>query len=294
MKVNNKFHLLPANLEYFNMKNLKEELDNYKYLNWYNSKNNGNRIHIYELGDIVYIYYKNLTDGSNRILFRGEVINADCTIKCNGVENRCIQIGNLKAISLKNKTIFNYQNIHTIYGIEIYRTPEALCTFNEYDDQNIKNEDLENHGKVLLVRKLEEIYKNNNDSINETFKYFNENKLCDCCRALNIKNWKSRTFIKDNGFSYYEIHHLLMQNLLRNQEKNNLNWFKPSIIDSEFNKINLCPTCHREIHYGQNRKIMIDKLIEIKEVKHNLEKELSISKEKVEEIIKFIYSQYGI
>ena len=72
-----KYHLLPANLEYFNMNNLRDELQKNKYLKWFNSKSSGCKIHSYEKGDIVYIYYKNLTDGSNRILFRGEVLDPD-------------------------------------------------------------------------------------------------------------------------------------------------------------------------------------------------------------------------
>lgn len=232
-----KYHLLPANLEYFNMNNLRDELQKNKYLKWFNSKSSGCKIHSYEKGDIVYIYYKNLTDGSNRILFRGEVLDPDFIVDNNtGIKEHWIKIEKMKAISLKDKRKFDYNVIVNKYNMKIYRTPEVICSFFDNDLTNTR---------VLMVNDLENEFLNNSSTILETFNYFNESKLCECCNNLDIKNWKSRTFIKENGFIYYEVHHLLMQNMIRNKSNLFLDWFDDYLIDLDFNKINLCPVCHR-------------------------------------------------
>ena len=63
-----------------------------------------------------------------------------------------------------------------------------------------------------------------------------------------------KTFNKENDKQYIEVHHLIPM-----KEQNRM-ITKP--LDREENIVCLCPNCHREIHYGKNRNIIIKALYE--------------------------------
>jgi len=61
----------------------------------------------------------------------------------------------------------------------------------------------------------------------------NANGICECCKQPS-------PFVKENNIPFLEVHHL--QRLADNGS------------DTTTNAIALCPNCHRELHYGQNKK----------------------------------------
>ena len=52
------------------------------------------------------------------------------------------------------------------------------------------------------------------------------------------------SFMKLNGFLYFETHHVIQQ---KTSQKCQLN---KKIIEDPRNKVYLCPTCHRKIHFS--------------------------------------------
>ncbi len=58
-----------------------------------------------------------------------------------------------------------------------------------------------------------------------------------------------QSFIKPNGFSYFETHHVIQQNMIKN------NQIPQEVIEDSGNKVYLCPTCHRRIHYGKKEDV---------------------------------------
>ena len=81
--------------------------------------------------------------------------------------------------------------------------------------------------------------KRNNDLKKIAFE--RENYTCELCGTKN-------TFESKNGKEYFEGHHLIMYNI------SSQNKYKYSLDISE-NIICLCPTCHRKIHYADERTI---------------------------------------
>ena len=135
-----------------------------------------------------------------------------------------------------------------------------------------------------MVASIEKDY-SQNGNIEDVVKHFNKEAYCECCEILerSTPEKEKRTFIKKNGIIYREIHHLLMQNVTRKSDewftendfldKNVSNW-----IDEDFNRIRLCPVCHREFHYGdfesksKNKKQIIEEIMEKNHYEKNLKK----------------------
>jgi len=64
----------------------------------------------------------------------------------------------------------------------------------------------------------------------------NAKGICECCN-------KEAPCVKDDGVPFLEVHHL--RRLADNGS------------DSITNAIAICPNCHRELHYGQNKDILL-------------------------------------
>ncbi len=284
MKNQKKYCLIPADIEIFNI----EDFNNcYKDgLGWGNRRTNNYHKLLYNVGDTVFIYYKNLTDGSNRILFRGEVLDNDYNYLSyrDKKEMNGIKIGNIKALSLKEKTKFDYHKLIEM-GVKNFRSPHILCFEG----------DLTNNLKDLKTSLVCELEQSSKDTIATTEKYFNQNKLCESCNLLNKPNWKYRTIKKENGFIYYELHHILMKNKKGDMSFLSLTEYK-QLIDAEFNKAVLCPVCHKEIHYGkkEERKKILDIILDEHKYKEQLKKEYKFDEKQIKDIISYIYSLYEI
>lgn len=323
----NSYRLIPMNMNEYNINDLlKEEADTGVVL-WKNGNEEGKNAQKILPNDIIYIYCTNLTDGSKRILFRAIVDSVDDEktysfdkkLKIKG-----IYLKNIKAVSLLDKYKYNRNNLLDKYNIFVNQTKQMLATFNDYNTykNNSKAITKDRYGftdklsvdkyknRLLLIDELEKEYLNKKYSLKDTNAYFNDNTLCECCQLLGFskKEAQNRTFRKTNGFLYYEVHHLLMQNILRMKNDewfNSNNWYNKStdfnIILSEFNEINLCPVCHREFHYGNfiyqnknginNKKDLIIKLMESHNYNHKL-KTLGKSNEEISEITNYIINQY--
>jgi 5-methylcytosine-specific restriction endonuclease McrA len=63
--------------------------------------------------------------------------------------------------------------------------------------------------------------------------------ICECCRI-------DAPFIKENGFPYLEVHHIRH---LANQGSDRIQ-----------NAVALCPNCHRRMHYGSDKSLLIERL----------------------------------
>lgn len=295
-----KYHLIPADFEVFDFKELKNEIASKRTIlwhsqYWYKDKETGewkNKNYHYNKNDVVYLYYKNIPDFSKRILLRGEIseIEKEDTwyfgeekeeMKC-----KCISINNLTPVALEDLKKYSYDNL-----IEHYKLKSTYR-------QEITNEE--------LIKDLEND-NNKNGTIEQVIEYFDEKSYCECCRILGFgsKERMKRTFVKNNGLIYREIHHLLMQNIKRKSSE----WFKENaflnendiqMIDKEFNEINLCPVCHKEFHYGNfdaksNTNIKKKRIIEEIMEKHEYDKHLKEwgkTPEEIEKIRKYIFEQY--
>lgn len=79
-----------------------------------------------------------------------------------------------------------------------------------------------------------------------------------------------KLFFKQDNTKYIEVHHIIPMSAQRD-------FSIP--LDREENIACLCPSCHREIHYGRNKRKMVEKLLSEKEEKlKNVGLEISIEK----------------
>ena len=169
----------------------------------------------------------------------------------------------------------------------------------EYTDGLVKEvtayKTKEEYEKLLkLIYDLETIEKK--EDLNTLKEHYN--KPCEICKTNN----KNHTFIKENGLYYYEVHHLLEQNILRKKEAPE--WYKrfkkidydnssDGLVYTNFNTVNLCPVCHRKIHYGlkKDRKLMLDELLNEKRIRQYKEK---VGTENLNKLLDYIYEQYSV
>lgn len=65
------------------------------------------------------------------------------------------------------------------------------------------------------------------------------NGICECCEI-------AAPFIKKNGLPFLEVHHIRQ--------------LAAGGSDTLSNTVAVCPNCHRELHYGQDKQTLIDRL----------------------------------
>lgn len=252
------YHLIPMNMDKFNIDDM---INSKGCIVWNNGNEEGKNVHKFEVGDIVYIYCTNLPDESRRILFRAEVEKVSKRIN----RQNTFTINNITTIKLRQKSInrkeydYSYEKLKKDYNFTI--------------NQRMRYLDFDENGK-RLKEDLENDYKNSNNkkigvkALAEVKDYFNNEIWCECCKILikegNLTYDKAqdRTFVKNDGLKFYELHHLLMQNILRKDKTKNEKWFRENkwyhydddkeMITDDYNCIILCPVCHMELHHGDN------------------------------------------
>ena len=306
MQKENIFHLIPADFISYNINDILTEkrisASNGRYgVPWINGGINGRNAQDFKVGDIVYIYFHNLTGEESHILLRGEVSEIDNNYIEPDTKER-YKVFYLGKIKYYEKAIFTYNKLKE-YGITINQTKRYLGTFKDYKhftkqgsiEHGYFNKTKEEYEKLLkLIYDLETIEKK--EDLNTLKEHYN--KPCEICKTNN----KNHTFIKENGLYYYEVHHLLEQNILRKKEAPE--WYKKfkkidydnssdGLVYTNFNTVNLCPVCHRKIHYGlkKDRKLMLDELLNEKRIRQYKEK---VGTENLNKLLDYIYEQYSV
>ena len=306
MQKENVFHLIPADFKSYNINDILTEkrisASNGRYgVPWINGGINGRNAQDFKVGDIVYIYFHNLTGEESHILLRGEVSEIDNNYIEPDTKER-YKVFYLGKIKYYEKAIFTYNKLKE-YGITINQTKRYLGTFKDYKhftkqgsiEHGYFNKTKEEYEKLLkLIYDLETIEKK--EDLNTLKEHYN--KPCEICKTNN----KNHTFIKENGLYYYEVHHLLEQNILRKKEAPE--WYKrfkkidydnssDGLVYTNFNTVNLCPVCHRKIHYGlkKDRKLMLDELLNEKRIRQYKEK---VGTENLNKLLDYIYEQYSV
>ena len=284
-KKNFSYHLIPGDFEEFDFNKLSEENDNsknYDGILWknasYDSKNNIIKTDLkMNIGDIVYIYYKNLPDRISRILVKCTVKdtfenNKDCFYYENEIEKNEIESGikdKLPAVLLKFENSINVKN-----------NINQFSRKNLIDKYSIKNIQGKQHLKAIhekLLSDLDKVCSKKVYTLNDLRDYMNEISQCEFQKSkyLRFRSQNHSTFIKENHLNYYEKHHIIQQFNLRTNEK-----FPKKYINDSRNIINLCPTCHKKIHNGikEDREKMVRLLYEkkdgLKELIDEIPKEL--------------------
>lgn len=226
------YHLIPYNFEMYDFEEFrKEEKECKGEVRW----KYGKRRHALEAGDICYFYCTNLPDMTNRILLRAEVTDSMCLDDNN---KECFRLGGFTSIRLNESNEksqaemkYSYSRLKNDYNIKTVQGKQKL------DATGIHEE---------LIKDLESETKTG--SLNEVKKFYDN--MTKCVFEGHDHNPKThRTFIKPNGFYYFETHHVIQQNMLRNKKVD------ADIIDDSSNKVYLCPLCHRKIHYGNKSDV---------------------------------------
>ncbi len=193
--------------------------------------------------DVVFIYCSNMPDDINRCIMKANVEKvvkkAENTKKYfkNDFED-C----NLLII-LKDIKMFDYENPLDL-GKDIIKEYNHNGGFQGTYGE-ITNEDLINYIESFDTR----------DNVKEILDQYVDVK---CFFDKNNKDNHS-TFIKNNGATYIEYHHLIFRSVGNNKNKT-----IQTLLEDNSNYYKLCPTCHRKIHYGTNdvRKKMINTILE--------------------------------
>ncbi|MDE6435343.1 MAG: hypothetical protein K2L07_14075 [Lachnospiraceae bacterium] len=221
-------HLISANLEDFNFDELIEEYNRDKSILWHNGREEGKGAQQYNVGDECFFYYTNLPDFSRRIVLRG-VVSDDNAVYDEKKKIKGIRIKEIYAVSLKNKSMFSYDELIKEYDLSwSFRGKRYLYS-------------IENEKLLLALRNAVE----SENSLKEIREYFNGLSNCDLSNGENIHP----TFEKKNGLKYFEIHHLVQSHIYKSFSE-----YKYAIKDDN-NKFHLCATCHRQIHSGKNEDI---------------------------------------
>lgn len=244
-----KYHLITANFNHYDFNKLfNEENENEKIL-WKTGGENGKRAQNYNIGDICYIYYSELPDGTNRILLRAEVIASD-TDK-NIIDNiysydkeskiKGIRLSKIRAIALDDRDAFSDSTL-----------------LREYNKGSIQGQQYlgdipyEGSKELELIKALEDYpHKKGIKAVRE---YFDNYTKCFFSR----KDKKQHiTFTSGRGLSFYERHHFILKNYL-NKKGQDTKWLE----NDHNNLIHLCPNCHRQLHHGtaEDVKSMIDEI----------------------------------
>ena len=301
------YHLIPMNMDKFNIDDM---INSKGCIVWNNGNEKGKNVHPFEVGDIVYIYCTNLPDESRRILFRAEVEKVNKRIN----RQNTFTINNITTIKLRQKSINRKEYDYSYEKLKDYKfTINQRMRYLDFDENGKRlKEDLENDYKNSKNKKI------GVEALAEVKDYFNNEIWCECCKILMKEGnltydmAKNRTFIKNDGLTFYELHHLLMQNILRKDKTKNEKWFRENkwydynndkeMITDDYNCVILCPVCHMELHHGDNdeynKKYAVKKETVIKQLmkKHKFDDKLKNDFDKTSEDVKsikrYILQQY--
>lgn len=194
--------------------------------------------------DTVIIYCSNMPDDINRYIMKAKVEKVVRKIE----DTKQYFKDNFDAcnslIILKDIKIFNYENPLDLGTKEIKKYNDNGGFQGTYGEILNKN----------LINYIENF--NTRDNIEEILNQYVDVK----CFFDNHNNKDNHsTFIKNNGTTYIEYHHLIFRSI-----GNNKNSKIQKLLENNSNYFKLCPTCHRKIHYGkkETRKKMINTILE--------------------------------
>lgn len=327
-------HLIPANFDDYNLDDfIKENESNSFGVCWSNGGSGGVNAQAFNIGDEVYIYFHDARRLTDRILLRAEVCKSDCTD--DNIENEdegdflyskyCKRLlDNKEALSIisdeKQERIkqdaesnikgFYLNNFNAIS--EKYENEFKYIHKNEIIDEKNQKPGIMgiriNQTKVYLDKQKNNKYVLLSDAlVEDKFKReintLRDKYNADSCIICTDSQKGMHSFLKPNNLYYYEIHHILQQNLNNIITKKKLSWFKEDkyiknninvLIYNDYNEVKLCPYHHNQLHYGkyEERKKMLDKLIDYN-YKKRLKEQVKNNKD-YEDILEYIYAQYGV
>lgn len=245
-----KHHLITANFNDYDFNKLfNEESENKKCIIWQIGREDGKGAQNYNKGDICYIYYSNLPDGTSRILLRAEVTASDTDKNINEVvysynkekKIKGMWLSNIQAIALNEPEKFSKITLSNEYNKSCIQGQQYLGDVS-----------FEGSKEKELISAIEEYpYKRKLKAVREYFDNYTK------CFFSGKDKKRHITFTSGRGLSFYERHHFILDNYL---DKIGLEakWLK-----SDYNNlIHLCPICHRQIHHGkvEDVKNMIDEI----------------------------------
>lgn len=201
---------------------------------------NKKKYHI-DKGDICYIYYSNLPDFSNRILFRAEVIDSDYnnglyndkSIYYDALDGDKYILIRMRYIQLNDKDKYSKKVLISKYKLDRINNMTSHVLLDDVVDKKLIS-DLES-----------ESYKCH--TLESITKYFENYRAC---------YFGCKTFKKDDGFNFIELHHLIERNLIdSNIHIDGID----KLINDDRNLFPLCPMCHQKIHHierNERRKMI--------------------------------------
>lgn len=288
-----KIYLLVANYEKYDFKKLYEEAEEKEYpgILWRNSR----KIDI-KKGDIVYIYYSNMPDGIKRILIKSEVLEVPeekqkFEYLGKDIEDYVFYIAGIEKYKSKNlfKALFPEQT-------ERFSSKELMKKYNIPFNSSTYIYEIKNKE---LIEELEKTVNNPKEtkSFTQLKTLFQDFK----CQYTKRKHEESEYFGKRNGLKYYEVHHFMMQSVLKRYklEENEIDKIRESIYTPS-NEIFLCPNCHMRIHHANEQEVkkMLDFFYEKENIKNNVNKTFNILRqmEKIEQenAKEWLYEMYNI
>ena len=326
-------HLIPADFDYYNLDDFIKENENSNYgVCWSNGGANGKKSQAFNIGDEVYIYFHDCRGLTDRILVRAEVCKSDCTDDGSGEKSKkglyseyCKSLiekedefvirsveeqERIKKDAISNIKGFYLNNFSAIS--EEYENDFKYIHKNEIIDKNNQKAGIMgiriNQTKVYLDKHFNDEYTILKDALEKNkfkrkLKTLRDKYNNDSCLVCTNSEKGIHSFLKNNNLYYYEIHHILQQSLNNLVAKNKIDWFKKEkyiknkiniLIYNDYNEVRLCPYHHNQLHYGklEDRKKILDKLVN-DNYKKRLKEEVKNEKD-YEEILKYIYKQYGL
>ncbi len=331
-------HLIPADFEYYNLDDLESEKnDNTGGVCWSNGGENGKKAQAFNIGDTVYIYFHDSRGLTDRILLKAKVSRSDCTDdgSANEDEGKYLYSEYCKKLLADGKEMDVEDRIEKEYGAKakikgFYLNHIVAISVGHEKDFIYKHGTKEeakkgltgimgvrvNQTKVYLDKQEDNKYAELKNALEATGVFNNRSVLSlrneyndDSCIACTKAEKGIHSFLKQNNLYYFEIHHILQQNLnnkLSNESKKedfsvfkNEKYFDEkginTLIYNSYNEVRLCPYHHNILHYGQieKRKEILDRIMKHQDYENKLREKVGNTKD-CKTILKYIYEQYGL
>src|SRR5574344_616780 len=238
------YYIFTTDYVHFKFKDVYDEIKANNGIIWHNgSIENGKYAHTYKKDDIVYVYFFILFYVNGKILMKFKIVNSDVEltpyIAKNGSLVKVVKLEYISGIDIDRADDFSLSNLKSKYHVKEFQGNPRLNS-----DKYIK-----------LINDLNIAFKKS--------KLTDIGKFMECYNSLSVcyfdgkeNNYSHDTFVEENGLNYYEVHHLIEKNILNKYPE------MKDIVEDKNNKFNLCPNCHRRIHYGVlcTRKQLVNEL----------------------------------
>lgn len=276
-----KYHLITANFEEYDFNKLfNEESENESRIIWKIGIEGGRYAQNYNVGDICYIYYSKLPDGSTRILLRAEVVESDTDQNIDKdkgdylynkeEEIKGMWLSNIRAIALEEPEKFSKDTLSKEYNKSNIQGQQYLG--------NCPSED-------KLIKSLEEYpTRKKLKAVREYFDNFTK------CFFDGKDKRRHITFTSGRGLDFYERHHFVLDNYLKKIGEE-ATWLE----NDHNNLVHLCPICHRKIHHGivEDVREMIDEIYSANAVWFDKNLSKYAKKDGYSEVREWIYYIYN-